>query len=97
MADAMLPLPGHSLGGALAQLAAHDISTAAAAEGLHVRVVCYTFGAPRVGSSAREGDYPLQQWTRPNERTLHQLECERLRIKCMTTLHPYAGWQPRFC
>ena len=48
----LLPLPGHSLGGALAQLAAHDISTAAAAEGLYVRVVCYTFGAPRVRFSA---------------------------------------------
>ena len=45
-----MPLPGHSLGGALAQLVAHEISTAAAAEGLYVRVVCYTFGAPRVCS-----------------------------------------------
>ncbi len=55
----MLLLPGHSLGGALAQLAAHDISTAAAAEGLHVRVVCYTFGAPRVTSSAKEAEVIL--------------------------------------
>ena len=48
----VLPLPGHSLGGALAQLAAHEISTAAAAEGLYIRVVCYTFGAPRVRFAA---------------------------------------------
>ncbi|CAL5228579.1 g11737 [Coccomyxa viridis] len=48
---------GHSLGGALAQLAAHEISTAAAAEGLYIRVVCYTFGAPRVGNHAFAREY----------------------------------------
>ncbi|BDA51088.1 probable lipase at N-terminal half [Coccomyxa sp. Obi] len=45
-------LTGHSLGGALAQLAAHDIARAAEGCGKEVRVSCYTFGGPRVGNHA---------------------------------------------
>ena len=52
-------LSGHSLGGALAQLAAHDIATAAREQmTLRIKVICYTYGSPRVGnhSFAREYD-----------------------------------------
>ena len=53
----LLLLVGHSLGGALAQLAAHDIATAGAKQGLTVSVGCYTFGAPRVGNHAFANEY----------------------------------------
>ena len=53
----VLLLAGHSLGGALAQLAAHDIATAAAKQGLTVTVGCYTFGAPRMGNHAFANEY----------------------------------------
>ncbi|CAL8466201.1 g5737 [Coccomyxa elongata] len=43
---------GHSLGGALAQLAAHDIAREAQSCGKSVRVGCYTYGSPRVGNHA---------------------------------------------
>ena len=39
---------GHSLGGALATLAAHDLQ----AEFRFPRLHCYTFGAPRTGNHA---------------------------------------------
>lgn len=57
---------GHSLGGALAQLAAHDIARAAEARGLArcsqqepggLRLTCYTFGSPRVGNHAFAREY----------------------------------------
>ena len=53
--DFMILLTGHSLGGALATLAAYDIRRE-----LNVppcSVVCYTFGAPRVGNYAFAHDY----------------------------------------
>lgn len=43
---------GHSLGGALAQLAAHDIAKLCQDCGKTVRVGCYTYGSPRVGNHA---------------------------------------------
>ncbi len=43
---------GHSLGGALAQLAAYDLAAAVHASGLDVRLACYTCGAPRLGNTA---------------------------------------------
>ncbi len=43
---------GHSLGGALAQLAAYDLATAIRASGLDVRLACYTCGAPRLGNTS---------------------------------------------
>ena len=46
---------GHSLGGALAELAAHALASRARAQGGHDisrQMVCYTFGAPRVGNQA---------------------------------------------
>ncbi|CAL8466198.1 g5734 [Coccomyxa elongata] len=49
---AFVCITGHSLGGALAQLAAHDIARAAADCGKVVRVLCYTYGSPRVGNHA---------------------------------------------
>lgn len=48
-------LAGHSLGGALATLAAYDL---AAELGLS-HVQCITFGAPRVGNSVFVADYNL--------------------------------------
>ena len=46
---------GHSLGGAVATLAAHDIVTfcGVAPE----RISCYTFGCPRVGNHAFAAEY----------------------------------------
>lgn len=43
---------GHSLGGALALLAAYDISRAMEWVSRPTKVICYTFGAPRVGNHA---------------------------------------------
>ncbi|CAL8466200.1 g5736 [Coccomyxa elongata] len=49
---AYVGVTGHSLGGALAQLAAHDIARAVQQCGKNVRVGCYTYGGPRVGNHA---------------------------------------------
>ena len=43
---------GHSLGGALATLAAFDISRAMEWVNRPTKIICYTFGAPRVGNYA---------------------------------------------
>ena len=46
---------GHSLGGALAELAAHHFATCAREQGnpyISRQLACYTFGAPRVGNAA---------------------------------------------
>ncbi|KAK9902044.1 hypothetical protein WJX75_002353 [Coccomyxa subellipsoidea] len=43
---------GHSLGGALATLAAHEFRTVALSYGVDRDLACYTFGAPRVGNHA---------------------------------------------
>lgn len=43
---------GHSMGGALATLAAPEITTALNQAGMPVHVSCYTFGAPRTGNHA---------------------------------------------
>ena len=56
--DLQVLITGHSLGGALATLAAYDI-TRAAEEQCPIKVHCmvYTFGAPRVGNHAFARDY----------------------------------------
>ena len=46
-------IAGHSLGGALATLAAYDLATELALPHVH----CITFGAPRVGNSVFVSDY----------------------------------------
>jgi len=46
---------GHSLGGALATLAAFDIKRACPAD--RVDISCYTFGAPRTGNRAFARDF----------------------------------------
>ncbi len=49
---------GHSLGGALATLAAYDIKKQLQEAGRQsVEVVCYSFGAPRTGNHAFARDY----------------------------------------
>lgn len=48
---------GHSLGGALATLAAFDIAKALQGVQKETHVVCYTFGAPRTGNHAFAHDY----------------------------------------
>ncbi len=49
---------GHSLGGALATLAAYDIQKQLQEAGRQsVEVVCYSFGAPRTGNHAFARDY----------------------------------------
>lgn len=52
-----LACAGHSLGGALSDLAAYDIAKAAAAAGIRLQLSCYTFGAPRVGNHAYAKDH----------------------------------------
>jgi len=52
---------GHSLGGALATLAAYDISKELQESGQGaVKVMCYSFGAPRTGNHAFAHDYNLR-------------------------------------
>jgi Lipase (class 3) len=46
---------GHSLGGAIASLAAMDAVRECGVDSQ--RVVCYTFGCPRIGNHAFAGDY----------------------------------------
>lgn len=49
---------GHSLGGALATLAAFDIrKQLISSKQKNVRVVCYTFAAPRTGNYAFAREY----------------------------------------
>ena len=52
---------GHSLGGALAELAAHSLVSRLSgqpyAEAISQRMCCYTFGAPRVGNAAWADEY----------------------------------------
>ena len=49
---------GHSLGGALATLAAYDIRKQLVDAGKRdAEVVCYSFGAPRTGNHAFARDY----------------------------------------
>ena len=49
---------GHSLGGALATLAAYDIRKQLQASSKQdVEVMCYSFGAPRTGNHAFATDY----------------------------------------
>ncbi len=50
-------IAGHSLGGALATLAAYDLKNVAAKHNLDVQVSCYTYGAPRVGNHAFAEDF----------------------------------------
>ena len=45
---------GHSLGGALASLAAHKFAVTARQKGANPGIACYTFGAPRTGKPAEE-------------------------------------------
>lgn len=54
---AQVLVTGHSLGGALAMLAAHDIAKALEALDRNTSVACYTFGAPRVGNYAFASEY----------------------------------------
>lgn len=56
--DAVHACAGHSLGGALAKLAAYDIRKQLLARKLKsIEVVCYTFGAPRTGNHNFARDY----------------------------------------
>ncbi len=48
---------GHSLGGALANLAAYDIVKGLKLVDRKTTVSCYTFGAPRVGNYAFAHEY----------------------------------------
>jgi len=54
-ADMRILITGHSLGGALATLAAYDLTVELQELGLQVQ--CITFGAPRVGNSIFVADY----------------------------------------
>ena len=72
-------LAGHSLGGALATLAAYDICKQLEQAGRQdVKVLCYSFGAPRIGNRAFAKDYNRvvpDTWSIINERVRLQLLC----------------------
>ena len=75
---------GHSLGGALSDLAAYDIAKAAAAAGARLRLACYTFGAPRVGNHAYARDHAgvvPDTWGIINDQARHSVTrcCARAR------------------
>ena len=53
---------GHSLGGALAQLAAHDVQTEFKRAHPWLWVSCYTLGSPRVGNSAFADTFQKSGW-----------------------------------
>ncbi|KAK9802002.1 hypothetical protein WJX73_009255 [Symbiochloris irregularis] len=64
---------GHSLGGALAQLAAYDIAMITQDLPLKVHICCYTFGAPRVGNHAFADDFNAKvpdSWSIINDQDL---------------------------
>ena len=53
---------GHSLGGALAQLAAHDVQTEFKRAHPRLWVSCYTLGSPRVGNRAFADTFQKSGW-----------------------------------
>ena len=53
----LLGVAGHSLGGALATLAAHSFAVRAREKGCKPEMSCYTFGAPRTGNHAWAAEY----------------------------------------
>lgn len=80
-------LTGHSLGGALATLAAYDIR-------MHLNVPpckidCYTFGAPRVGNYAFAYDYNAlvpNTWHIINDQ-VDSIQCGQLSMWCLGLHH----------
>ena len=54
-----LVIAGHSLGGALATLAAYDVARIAKENGHEHAVTCITFGAPRTGNHAFAADFQV--------------------------------------
>lgn len=57
MKDMLVLTTGHSLGGAIATLAAYDIAKAFEGQLKPHQVQCYTLGAPRTGNAAFANDY----------------------------------------
>ncbi len=53
----MCACTGHSLGGALATLAAYDIAVAVRNSNLDAHLCVYTFGQPRVGNHTFANEY----------------------------------------
>ena len=69
-------LTGHSLGGALATLAAHELVAALNQAATSIHVSCYTFGAPRTGNHAFARDYQSlvpDTWGLINDQVRHLL------------------------
>ena len=72
-------LTGHSLGGALATLAALECAQALHAMEANAHIACYTFGAPRTGNHAFAKEYEryvFDSWSIINDqacRTLRRL------------------------
>ncbi len=77
---------GHSLGGALGELAAIDISKAAADAGIRVQLSCYTFGAPRVGNhafAAECGHIMPDAWSIVNDQVAPAPTLARDPVQCL--------------
>ena len=79
----LLSAAGHSLGGALATLAAYDLRKRLQAGGRpEVEVLCYTFGAPRTGNHAFATDYNHvvpDTWSIINDQACLTKDCMLLR------------------
>ena len=74
---------GHSLGGALATLAAFDISRAMEWVNRPTKIICYTFGAPRIGNYAFAETYDRlvpETWNIVND----QVQLDLLPTLCMS-------------
>lgn len=59
MSSMQILLTGHSLGGALATLAAYDIALSLESVLRKDQISCYAFGAPRTGTHAFAENYNL--------------------------------------
>ena len=100
-------LAGHSLGGAMANLAAYDIAKAVQVAGLQAHLACYTFGAPRTGNHAFAWDYRKtvpDTWGLINDQVSWPLMC--MLVTLMPTdpwnsdcsyPNPMHSWRPRWC
>ena len=81
-----LLVTGHSLGGALAQLAAYDISQLSCEVAFDVQ--CYTFGTPRIGNRPFARDYLAKV-----PKTFEIIHCDDLVCRSGESMPAGCAWQ----